>query len=354
MKSLAAPDALISSHPDGIFRCGSYHISLSDEPGSWDLGQNDEFLWAIWKRWNDMKKLFRLYLDSEVSTKYRDCPAVLLPGPIHPIDLPFAKLLDLRKVCVKPGEAVRLAEKDKASYCRFYRALTAHWRASSLFHMAQTFDDFHSPVDGSLPHIKTARSFIQHRDTTLEEVLEIAEVIEFVWGFLGYTILRLHQEGGSEIYRRALEDVPGHMNVSRQDLMQFTAFLQPSDILTLLHDYWGARDKTLHKYVDQAAHFAGKRDIRHRPSAYHEYVMFGFFDALEKHQGSPFPVVMGPGSEFQKPWQRYKPKWFGFGPTWAAEIKGIVFNTESCFREMDFFAKIMGDAIESRLHEEIS
>lgn len=345
MKSLACPDALISSHSDGTFRWGSYHISLSDSPGPWDLGQDDEFFWAIWKRWNDMKKLFSLYLDPKISQKYRDCPRVLLPAAVHLEESPCAMELDSQKICLNLDEAMGLDKIDLASYCRFYRALTAHWRASSLYHMAQTLDDFHPPDYGPLRYVSAARPFLEHKNTTLEEVLEIVEVIEFIWGFLGYTIFGLPQEPDAEL----------NIDVMRHHrLMRFTAFLQPSDFLTILYDYRGASDDKLHEYVHQAASFAGERVKRIYSAFYHRTVELGICDALEKHPASPFSGRMGSGTAFQNLWKICSSEWDNFRSEWAAEIKGNVFNTESSFREMDFFAKIMGNAIKSLLHEEIS
>lgn len=272
-----------------------------------------------------MKGLFKLYLDPEVSKAYRDCPLVLVPSASALYDVPRAKVLDARKNLLEVTKVDSLKGDDELSYRRFYRALTAHWKGSSLYHIALTSNAVYPTTKDTTCYKSAARAILEQRNKALGELVDIVEVVEFVWGFLGYTIFGLPEDRSFPL------EIAGFYNLLRN-----IAFLQPPDFLKLFQVHRAMNDREKQRYVEEAMSIAARWPTRGYLDN-HKAIEVGIFKALARYPNSAIALYdEDPESVCERRWQEYRTRW-------AEEVKGRVFQTEAFYGGRELYDKIMGN-----------
>jgi hypothetical protein len=110
--------------------CGGFRASVHENPGIQKLDEDGSMVMRIWNRWHQMKELYKLYLDTEISKNYRDCPAILI---FHPDDIRSLSInLDGWEKPSQTPDTGDWKKDHERYYQRFYLALTALWRGLTL------------------------------------------------------------------------------------------------------------------------------------------------------------------------------------------------------------------------------
>ncbi|KAJ5337519.1 hypothetical protein MYU51_020337 [Penicillium brevicompactum] len=190
-----------------------------------------------------MKLLFDIYCDPFVQLRY-----ILSLPHYYPLDESdeYADALAHEEPLPSPFP---LSQKNVSQYAtaqrprayqRFYQALTAHWMAVESLCLAKAAD-FQTASQRNRHLAKIWDIWTNNPERTLLEKLEVLEVTDFVWGFLGRKIFQaadfpaIWLEGGSEYLQSEYmdEDYSLHSNwlFFIRDVAQF---LRPPHIIELL------------------------------------------------------------------------------------------------------------------------
>ncbi|KAJ5663546.1 hypothetical protein N7507_004277 [Penicillium longicatenatum] len=169
----------IPSNSEGRTRHANMLAPL--EPGS-EIPEG--MVWDVVCRWHGMRFLFDLYCDKSTSEAYIDSIFSYVGNSDSTVI--SATEPDLPDLSHKPNDFVKRSTRELriAAYERFYKALTAQWASverlwqvrSQVWPNAEQFDkNFESTVN----------SWSVNPARPLREKLDIVEVVDFIWAFLG-------------------------------------------------------------------------------------------------------------------------------------------------------------------------
>jgi hypothetical protein len=200
-----------------------------------------------------MRLLFDFYCDTSIQTSYSVARWQASEegwegeGPLPP---PVG--------CTCDGFQALNARERQRSYQRFYKALTAHWAMVEMLWVARVAA-YHSPDLRDEAH---ARIWDLFTNTTrsLQEKIDIVEVVDFVWGYLARK--NFHLPSFSIWLQGQREEIVRDYRLGdeTEDWQYFVQcvleFLRPPHILELLIlSTWSSNhtwkvDPPLHTYVD--------------------------------------------------------------------------------------------------------
>ncbi|KAJ6051012.1 uncharacterized protein N7446_005643 [Penicillium canescens] len=147
----------------------------------------DGVVWDVVCRWQGLRLLFDLYVDTAIRKSYVKSVFPYSTGLGKPDRTEeSASEGDLPKPSQIPSPCANamIPEDRKSAYERFYKALTAHWVAietlwkvrTQVWPNAQQFDSaFESAVE----------MWSNNPGRPLKEKMDIIEIVDFIWGFLG-------------------------------------------------------------------------------------------------------------------------------------------------------------------------
>jgi hypothetical protein len=321
-----------------------WHLNML-EPLRYGTSIPDEVVWDIVTRWHGMRLLFAIYLDKATMEAYVRSVFSFTPGVNEPDTTEESAFEgDIPKPSPNPESCenrTTLASRQ-GGYERFYKALTAQWMSieklwrvrSQVWPNAQKFDD---AFDATL------RQWINNPGRPMKEKIDIAEIVEFVWGFLGRKTIRFSEfsswlEGEDDLVRDQYldqdESKVGNWGFFVRSVVQF---LRPPQILQLVLSYW----------YPSSWNFDRSGFLRH----------LGLFDTWEgvlinahpsprSDSWVPLDIVnydvgnsfahMENGKEVEENWQKYRQT------SWPKEIKGKLFLDG--IPERDILCKVTGGA----------
>ena len=204
----------------------------------------DGVVWDIVCRWHGMHLLFDLYIDKDIAGAY-SLSRFSYTSAVFTTDT--TELSANEEDTPKPSRVssayanTMVPEDKKYAYERFYKALTAQWIAveklwkvrSQVWQNAQAFDDaFDSAI----------KTWTNNPARPFEEKLDIVEIVDFVWGFLGRKTFDLSSvsswlEGDlvREQYIDQTESEVGNWGFFVRSVIQF---LRPPQIIQLVLSSW--------------------------------------------------------------------------------------------------------------------
>ena len=167
----------------------------------------------------------------------------------------------------------------------------------------------------------------QKVNRTLGDLVDIVEVMEFVWGFLGYKILwRLEDEVPTVRYSYPV--------MRYLDWRAVMGDLQPPDILKLFHQRGEMSNETKDDYVTAASERAIPRSTL--GFGYPVVVVDDVINCL-----ASYSTTLAKPSESE--WKETcRAKWQNFGATWNKETRGTLLREESSYKGTSGYDKIMG------------
>ncbi|CAL5874618.1 uncharacterized protein PFLUO_LOCUS8915, partial [Penicillium psychrofluorescens] len=157
-----------------------------------DLGKSSrelpaETVWAVVCRWHAMRLLFNLYCDSSVQRSYSTS---IYPYTGHRAVWEDRQAMGREEALLPPSRSCSLdfyaldAEQKQRSYQRFYKALTAHWVAFEALWLARV-QDYGTAEEWDKAYDLVGSLWTDNPARPLKEKVDIVEVVDFVWGFLG-------------------------------------------------------------------------------------------------------------------------------------------------------------------------
>lgn len=148
-------------------------------------------VWSIVCRWQGLHLLYQLYCHPPLRTLYfrsrppdwlgsdsseEECNLTETDHLVEPIVTAQGDVsLDVGAVC--PGQ-------NRRSYQRFYQALTAQWLAVEMLWLAR-ISVYDTPSDQHRYFVQVWKIWGDNRSRTLQEKLDVLEIFDFVWSFLG-------------------------------------------------------------------------------------------------------------------------------------------------------------------------
>jgi hypothetical protein len=194
-----------------------------------------------------MRLLFDLFCDSSVQDSYL--------VSIFPY-LPLADEEEGREALVSEGSLPipsgnihkifneMSAEQKQNSYQRFYKALTAHWAAVETLWLARV------QVYPTSKHCDEAFGLVWMKWTDnparpLEEKIDIVEVVDFIWGYLGHKCFPVSStsawlEGDKEeTFQMYLDETEAESAIWLFFVRRVIQYLRPPQIIELLLSMWG-------------------------------------------------------------------------------------------------------------------
>ncbi|GIJ91855.1 hypothetical protein Asppvi_010830 [Aspergillus pseudoviridinutans] len=200
-----------------------------------------EAIWEIVCRWHTMRVLFLLYCDSSIQASFSLSAISSWYDEAVEKDEEFAREMPLPVPSGVSCEAfTRLsAAQRQRSYQRFYKAVMAHWLAVETLWFAKV-QVYESPrqCDGIFKHVWAL--WIDNQGRPLQEKIDIVEVVDFVWNFLGrknFSVSSIPDwvDGEGEQFRRMYLD---EYETETSNWAFFaecvTQYLRPSNIIELL------------------------------------------------------------------------------------------------------------------------
>lgn len=168
----------------------SYKESLYPHTGT-DVTLADPEIWSIVCRWQGLRLLYDIYCDPSIRSLYNR--SVRLNWPIHEsYEEEYALHRD--EHCPEPSIGQNDVSRDASvrssrilGYRRFYQALTTHWFAIEMLWLARV-SVYETPQQRNKHFARVWRTWGHNSERTLQEKLDILEVYDFVWGFLGRKI----------------------------------------------------------------------------------------------------------------------------------------------------------------------
>ncbi|PYI08762.1 hypothetical protein BO78DRAFT_384857 [Aspergillus sclerotiicarbonarius CBS 121057] len=176
----------VEEHKAIVDKC--YELSMASSPAV-----STEIIWETVARWGAMRVLFDLYCDASVQNTY--CRS------IYPCD--FAR--NDRKFIQDLGESFRHlsgqvcnrfhcldGKQRQRAYKRFYKAITAHWKKveQRWLTKCRVYRDAENATDAIEKYVAGFMEF-ESDSHSLQGRLDILEVTDFVWSFLGRKALHM-------------------------------------------------------------------------------------------------------------------------------------------------------------------
>ncbi|GAB1198998.1 hypothetical protein APSETT444_008330 [Aspergillus pseudonomiae] len=154
----------------------------------------EDEVWSIVCRWQGLRLLYDLYCNPSIRSRYSR--SVFLNWPnnecyeeehalVH--DEPLLEPTITPHKDTVPGGCAALPSLRNRGYRRFYQALTAHWFAVEALWLAR-ISRYKTPQERNNRFVQVRGIWRDNPDRTLQEKLDILEVFDFVWGFLGRKI----------------------------------------------------------------------------------------------------------------------------------------------------------------------
>lgn len=193
-----------------------------------------------------MRLLFNLYCDSSVQRSYS---ASIFPYVGRAGEVDDSEALGREDPLPVPSRSHNLffdaldAETKKRSYKRFYKALTAHWIAVEALWLART-QVYETVEDYDQAFGLVWTMWTNNPARPIEEKIDLVEVVDFVWGFLGRKTFHVSSvptwlEGqGEEIIQQFLDDNETEASEWLFFVRHVAQFLRPPDIIELLLSMW--------------------------------------------------------------------------------------------------------------------
>ncbi|KGO55791.1 hypothetical protein PEX1_062410 [Penicillium expansum] len=193
----------------------------------------DSMVWEIVCRWHAMKLLFDLYCDPLIRESFMRSAILDESDGVQNTLMSEEVIPNLSISCSKMNQ-IKSTRTQKA-YKRFYQALTAHWVSTETFCIARGAD-----YETSKEHIECFDYVwdvrVDNPGRALEEKLDILEVVDFVWGFLGRKIFpgeNTISDWVDQDYLELSEPASPELNWL-YFLLQTTQYLRPPHTLELL------------------------------------------------------------------------------------------------------------------------
>ncbi|KAJ5318626.1 hypothetical protein N7476_005046 [Penicillium atrosanguineum] len=324
-KTLAKP--ILHDETANALTCGGFHASLDESPNSQSLGEDDFMVRLIWNRWHQMKELYTMYLDPGISEAYQDCPMILAPSCVQETVSLSRDLAGRKRTIHNPGTG-DWKQAHQEYYHRFYLALTTHWRGLALYDIAQSLMLVVRGSEHSACYDTARAIFCQEINQTLDDLVDIVDVVEFVWGFLGYTILGCPENKQFPLLTERFLNLT--INI---------AYLQPPDFLELFQQYGRMSDRERQVYVEDASSRAiGRKD---RGFGYHSKIEVGVIECLASYSTLDDSSLDQRLKNERK--EKCTKKWVGFRATWSLKVKGRVLQEEVSFEGSCLYDEIMKD-----------
>ncbi|KAB8260223.1 hypothetical protein BDV32DRAFT_123354 [Aspergillus pseudonomiae] len=154
----------------------------------------EDEVWSIVCRWQGFRLLYDLYCNPSIRSRYSR--SVFLNWPnnecyeeehalVH--DEPLLEPTITPHKDTVPGGCATLPSLRNRGYRRFYQALTAHWFAVEALWLAR-ISRYKTPQERNNRFVQVRGIWRDNPDRTLQEKLDVLEVFDFVWGFLGRKI----------------------------------------------------------------------------------------------------------------------------------------------------------------------
>lgn len=279
------------------------HASLDESPARHNLTSKDVELIRGW--WYKVKAIYRLYCTPGTLHTYRDCPNILVPLPESHKFSDMVKDLTYSNYKISHHSQSDVNLTDDKSFIRFYRAVAAHWRGHILYDIAHAVD----PRNGRSVCLDKARAiFRQTLNKSLDDLVEILEAVEFVWGFLGYIIF------GCD---KSIREPDRRYSIMLHSFID----LQPPHFFELLQKPYDMSEQDKDEYVKTET---SQVSITNRKSRqHHAAIEEGIVTRLTEYaKTSSSQSDTELRNECRQKWHIYKRRW-------GSDMKGRVFLGES-------------------------
>ncbi|PLN74449.1 hypothetical protein BDW42DRAFT_63445 [Aspergillus taichungensis] len=146
-----------------------------------------EFIWDIVCRWQGMRVLYDLYCDPAVNEAYL---ASTFPNIQTPPIPDHSEAMASEPALLPPAGSVcpafvKMSQRERQkSYQRFYKAVTRHWISVESLWLVRT-QFFPSEAEFDEAFERTRDAWTHNPTRPAPEKIDIIEVVDFVWGFLG-------------------------------------------------------------------------------------------------------------------------------------------------------------------------
>jgi hypothetical protein len=147
-------------------------------------------VWDVVCRWQGMRVLYDLYCNSAINEAYSTVTSPFFLGEEATRSFPSDEVMTRDPALQPPsGPTHAIAEEmspkqRNQSYQRFYKALTIHWISAEIFWLLRA-RPVQSPPEFLNVHSRLQKDWSDNETRSLPDKLDIVEVTEFVWGFLG-------------------------------------------------------------------------------------------------------------------------------------------------------------------------
>lgn len=279
-------------------------------------------VWEIVCRWHAMKLLFDLYCDPLIRESYMRS-AIL--DESHGVEnaLMSEDFIPNPSITCSKMNQIRATQTQKA-YQRFYQALTAHWVATETLCIArgavyETSNEYLECFD----YVWDLR--INNPGRSLVEKLDILEVVDFVWGFLGRKIF----QGENAISDWVDQDYLEQSDPASPEwnwlffVLQITQYLRPPHIIELLLLLTWVQPQACDignksKYLSDLGFSLDASEVRSRDAGANSPETFVPVHMVDEDVVNSLTQHWGSGSRFdvRDRWERYRKG------RWNSDAKG--------------------------------
>lgn len=191
-------------------------------------------IWEIVCRWHFMKILFDLYCDPLIRDPYIRSATLNESQEVEKILMSEDHIPNPSTSCLMVNQIDTTQYKN--AYQRFYQALTAHWVATETLCIVRGAN--YETSNECLECFAYAWALrIDNPGRALAEKMDVLEVVDFVWGYLGRKVFQEENAISDWI------DDPEYLEPLYEDspeppwlyfLLQITQYLRPPHIIELL------------------------------------------------------------------------------------------------------------------------
>lgn len=206
-----------------------------------------EVVWDIVCRWQGIRVLYDLYCDSVVNEAYL---ASTFPHITDVVDMPdtteamaaeSALAYPSGFVCASFQEASQM--ERQRSYQRFYKAVTRHWISVETLWLVRT-QPLPNAKEFDRAFERTWQTWSHNPTRPASDKIDIIEVVDFVWGFLGRKAFHISSlpdwlEGlGEDVFDEYMDDNETEIANWGFFVRSIFQYLRPPHVIELLLWMW--------------------------------------------------------------------------------------------------------------------
>ncbi|GCB20429.1 hypothetical protein AAWM_03314 [Aspergillus awamori] len=159
-----------------------------DEIGEPKISQlNTARVFEIVVRWHAMKVLYKIYMNPSVRSHYKQVKTMIHPD--MDTKLHECATEEAMPALTDSNQCVLCPERSYKEYPRFYLALTSHWVLIERIWLAK-MTHYKRSSSCNKRYVQLWDQWTDNQDRTLREKIELVEVVDFIWGYLGRNIFK--------------------------------------------------------------------------------------------------------------------------------------------------------------------